>query len=218
MQQNHLVLRRETPCDYRAVEELTREAFWNHFSPGCCEHYLAHILRDSPDFVALLDYVATLDGEIIGSIFYSKASVCCDDGRRIPVLCFGPLSVAPAHQRHGVGSALIEHTVKLARDLGHRAILIYGDPLFYGRLGFAPAEHHQIGTADNMYADSLLALELFDGALAGCSGRFVESGVFELDEKEALAFDRSFAPRTALEDNSDSQRRFRELVQRRRPR
>ena len=40
-------LRLEQSADYRNVEELTREAFWNHHVPGCNEHYLLHIIRYS---------------------------------------------------------------------------------------------------------------------------------------------------------------------------
>jgi len=43
-----LKIRLETEKDYRPVEELTREAFWNVHVPGCCEHYLIHTLRRPP--------------------------------------------------------------------------------------------------------------------------------------------------------------------------
>ena len=61
-------LRPEHPADHRAVEELTRDAFWNFYSPGCVEHYLTHILRSSPDFVEGLDYVAVRGDTVVGSI------------------------------------------------------------------------------------------------------------------------------------------------------
>ena len=86
----HVILRREAPADYRPVEELTREAFFNHYSPGCCEHYLAHILRDSPAFVPALDFVAQDAGEVVGNIMYTEAKLCGDDGNCYPVLTFGP--------------------------------------------------------------------------------------------------------------------------------
>ncbi len=55
-------IRLETEADYRKVEELTREAFWNLYVPGCDEHYLSHILRGHKDFIKELDYVAEVDG------------------------------------------------------------------------------------------------------------------------------------------------------------
>ena len=44
-------LRTEQPADYAETEHVTREAFWNHYSPGCNEHYLLHIMRGSPSFI-----------------------------------------------------------------------------------------------------------------------------------------------------------------------
>lgn len=48
-------IRNETPADYRAVEDLTRRAFYNLYVPGCHEHYLVHVMRDHPDFLPELD-------------------------------------------------------------------------------------------------------------------------------------------------------------------
>lgn len=41
-------IRLEQPADYSEAEQVTREAFWNHYSPGCTEHYLLHVMRNSP--------------------------------------------------------------------------------------------------------------------------------------------------------------------------
>ncbi len=54
----NIYLRLEQPKDYRAVENLTREAFWGTNHPDCDEHLLAHKLRSSAAFVPELDYVA----------------------------------------------------------------------------------------------------------------------------------------------------------------
>ena len=133
-------LRPEGSADFRAVEELTRNAFWNHHAPGCDEHYLAHILRESSDFVPELDYVAVHDGKVVGNIMYTRAKIVLDRSGEREVLCFGPLAVDPAFQGQGVGGALIERTKTLSRELGYKAILIFGDPEYYSRFGFIPAE------------------------------------------------------------------------------
>ena len=203
-------LRPEAPADHRAVEELTRAAFWNHYAPGCTEHYLVHLLRDADAFVRELDFVAVSGGEIIGNIMYTRAAIHGDSGEIRPVLCFGPLSVLPEFQGRGVGTRLIRHTQVLARDLGHTAILIYGDPAFYERVGFLPAETYSIGTAQNAYAAALLACELVPGALARCPGRFVEDGIFGFDPEQAAEFDRSF-PRLEKRSGLPAQQRFAQL-------
>lgn len=53
-----MIIRNEEKKDFRAVEEMTKKAFWNVSVPGCNEHYLAHVLRGHPDFVPELDFVA----------------------------------------------------------------------------------------------------------------------------------------------------------------
>ena len=77
---NDLTIRLETEKDYRAVEELTREAFWNVYVPGASEHYFVHMMRNHPDFIPNLAFVLEKDGEIIGNIMYTKAWLEDEDG------------------------------------------------------------------------------------------------------------------------------------------
>lgn len=118
MQQDHIIIRRETPADYAAVEHLTREAFWNVYRPGCLEHYVVHVLRRDPDFVPELDLVMERDGELIGHVLYMRAKIVANDGREIPMMTFGPISIRPDLQRQGLGKHLLDYSMELARDLG----------------------------------------------------------------------------------------------------
>ena len=43
-----MVIRLELPEDWREVENLTREAFWNVYRPGCVEHYVLNQYRSNP--------------------------------------------------------------------------------------------------------------------------------------------------------------------------
>ena len=70
-----MIIRPEEPKDYREVEELTREAFWNVYRPGCVEHYVLNQYRNSPDFVKELDFVMEEDGRIIGHVMFSRAEL-----------------------------------------------------------------------------------------------------------------------------------------------
>ena len=210
-------LRPEGPADFRAVEELTRNAFWNHHAPGCDEHYLAHILRESSDFVPELDYVAVHDGKVVGSIMYTRAKIVLDRGGEREVLCFGPLAVDPAFQGRGVGGALIERTKTLARELGYKAILIFGDPEYYSRFGFVPAERYGVGTSWGVYIISLQALELQPGALEDCEGYFEESGDYQIDPEASAAFDKGFPPKEKV-SGLPSQERFQWIIQQTKPR
>ena len=210
-----ILLRRERPSDHRAAESLTREAFFNLYVPGCAEHYLLHFLRDAPAFVPELAWVAESDGQLLGSIVYSRSHILRDNGQHTATLTFGPVAVLPSWQGQGIGSQLIRHTLALAREQGEGGVIILGDPAYYSRFGFVPAEHFDIRTGDEHYADALQALELKKGHLA--PGRFVEAPVFDMEEQQIAIFDQGFPPKEK-KSGLLSQARFMEIASRRRPR
>lgn len=191
------IIRQETSADFRTVEELTREAFWGCMDNPTCdgEPLIVHRLRQSPDFVPELDLVAEIDGKIVAHILYSKGKILSSDGRETEVLGFGPLSVLPSWQKHGIGGDLLRYSLQKAADLGFRAVLIYGHPDYYPRFGFQPAHNFGITTPDGSSFDALMAFELFPGALDGISGSFHESSAYEITPEEASEFDRSFPPK-----------------------
>ena len=76
---NKIVIRKECKADYRKVEELLRDAFWDVNEPGATEHYLAHQMREHEDFIPELDLVAEIDGVIVGSIMYTLATLTAED-------------------------------------------------------------------------------------------------------------------------------------------
>jgi predicted N-acetyltransferase YhbS len=205
-----ITIRKENQKDYRTVEELTREAFWNIHIPGCNEHYILHLLRNSPDFIPELSFVAEHMGQILGHIVYSRAVIRTDRGEPIEVVCFGPISVLPYRQRNGIGSALIRNSLDAAKKMGYRAVCIYGDPRYYSRFGFRCAERYDIRTADGLFAVALLALELEQDALSGISGRFTESSVFEADLTGFDAYDQTFPQREKTK--TETQREFKILA------
>jgi putative acetyltransferase len=205
-----VTIRNEIEDDYRAVEGLVREAFWNLYIPGCNEHFVMHNLRRSSDFIPELDFVAEQEEQIVGQIAYSRGVIRDGEGADKTVLCFGPVSVLPAFQKLGIGSALIVHTVNLARGMGYPAICIYGDPRYYSRFGFRCGEKYEIKTEDDKYAVALLVLELHLGALDDVAGRFIESAAFEVDADEFVEYDAAFPGREKAE--AESQREFRLLA------
>lgn len=77
-------IRLEQPKDYREVELLTREAFWNVYRPGCTEHFVLYRYRQHPDFIPELDLVMEHDGRIIGHVMFSKARIECENGSTLP--------------------------------------------------------------------------------------------------------------------------------------
>ena len=62
-----------------------------------------HRLRQHEDFIPELDFVAEMDGKIVGNIIYSKAKLIDENGYEKNIVSFGPLSVLPEYQRMGIG-------------------------------------------------------------------------------------------------------------------
>ncbi|MEN6310201.1 MAG: N-acetyltransferase [Acidobacteriota bacterium] len=139
-----------------------------------------------------LDHVACRDGDVVGNIVYSRAKVVDGENGEFEVLCMGPLAVLPSFQGQGIGSLLMNRTIGRARELGFKAILIFGNPKYYQRFGFVNAKKYGITTASGENFDAFMALELFDGALDGITGKFFEDQVFEIKDDELEAFEREF--------------------------
>ena len=194
-------IRLETATDYREAENLTREAFWNVYRPGCTEHYILHVLRDDPAFVPELDFVMEKDGKLIGHVMYMRSGLHADDGRVIPAMTFGPISIAPEHQRRGYGTLLLRRSMEKARKLGAGAILISGSMDFYGKSGFVVAStrgiHHLPEPRDEEVPYFLLR-ELEPGYLAGVTGTYEDPEGYSVDMADVAAFDAHFPPRKAL--------------------
>ena len=198
---NNLIIRPETPEDYPVTENLTREAFWNVYRPGCLEHYVLHCYRSREDFVPELDLVMEKDGEIIGHIMYVHAHIDADDGRKIPVMTFGPISILPEYKRQGYGKILLDYSLEMAEQLGAGAVCMEGNIDFYGKSGFVTActkgIHYYAEPAENEVPYFLLK-ELKEGYLDGITGVYRTPEGYFVNEKESEEFDRNFPPKEKL--------------------
>ena len=121
-------IRLEEEKDYKIVENLTREAFWNKYRPGCMEHLVVHKLRNNSRFIKKLDYVLEENDKIIGSIFYSLGYIKTKDNKILDVLIFGPVSIDPNYQKMGYGETLINYTLDIAKNMNYDLVLITGNP------------------------------------------------------------------------------------------
>ena len=198
MEEHQLMIRRETPADYEAVEALTREAFWNVYRPGCTEHYVLHTFRSNPDFVPELDLVLEKEGRLIGHIMYARAWIQADDGRRIPAMTFGPVSIHPDFQRRGYGKLLVDRSMERAGSLGAGVLCIEGNPAFYGKSGFTEAGRYGIrchGALEGEPLPYFLLRELREGYLRGVTGVYFTPAGYFVEDAQAEAFDRRFPPK-----------------------
>jgi len=163
-----MTIRLEKPEDYRAVEDLTREAFWNVYRPGCTEHYVLHCYRDNPDFIPDLDFVMEEDGRLIGHVMFSKAELAMNDGSRKLSWTFGPISIHPDYKRKGYGLKLLRHALGKARENGVGFLCMEGNIGFYKHAGFDLASKFGIHYHDMPQDEEVpffLAQELIPGWL-----------------------------------------------------
>ena len=163
-----MTIRLEKPEDYRAVEDLTREAFWNVYRPGCTEHYVLHCYRDNPDFIPDLDFVMEEDGRLIGHVMFSKAELVLNDGSRRQSWTFGPISIHPDYKRKGYGLKLLRHALGKARENGIGFLCMEGNIGFYEHAGFDLASKFGIHYHDMPQDEEVpffLAQELIPGWL-----------------------------------------------------
>ena len=191
-------IRIEEEKDYRTVENLVRESFWNVYRPGCMEHYVLHCFRKNKDFIPELDYVLELDGKIIGHAMYCRSEIRLNKGGVLPSITLGPICIAPEHKRKGYGKILLDATIAEAKKLGFGTIVIEGNINFYGKSGFSIAKEKGIRYADDPDAGYLLCLELQKGYLDGVKGTFSDpKGYFVCqDDPEGFAkFEAGFPPK-----------------------
>ena len=203
-------LRKERKSDWRAVEQVTYRAFRDAPPTGSGddgnEALLAQKLRSSASFVPQLDFVAELNGSVIGNIMYTRSKVTGDDGGEWETLTFGPISILPKYQRQGIGSALIYKTLEVARALGYRAVLIFGHESYYPRFGFKPASEFSITTDDGSNFPAFMALPLYDGALDGVHGRLICDEVYSnLDRRESDELNAKLAEPMDIDEYIDAQ-------------
>jgi predicted N-acetyltransferase YhbS len=201
MNKENYAIRLEKPEDYRNVENLVREAFWNVYRPGCSEHYVIHTLRDDPAFVGKLDFVMEIDGKIIGQNMFMETVIYSDDGRIIPVLTMGPVCITPELQRKGYGKMLLDYSLEEAAKLNYGAVLFEGNIAFYGKSGFDYARNFNIRyhdlpeDADDSF---FLCKELVECYLDGVTGVYQTPQGYYVKDEEVEEFDKLFPEKVKL--------------------
>lgn len=124
-----LVIREAETRDHAAIAALLAAAFGQDD-----EADLAETLRADGD--AVLELVATSQGELVGHVMFSRLTIETEAGRA-PAVALAPIAVRPERQRSGIGVALAEHALDVLRQQGERLCVVLGDPAYYSRFGFA---------------------------------------------------------------------------------
>lgn len=188
-----MIIRIEEKKDNFVVENLTREAFWNIYNPGCVEHYLVHQARFSSSFLKDLSLVVEIKGQVVAHIMYSKVKIINDIEERHDFLCFGPVSVLPEYQNQGIGMNLINYSLKRAEELGYKAVFITGDPNYYKRFGFVPCSSYNIFLEkEEEDAPYFMVKELKKDSLRSVKGKLIFPKFYYPNEKDVEDFDKNF--------------------------
>ncbi len=193
MNTDGFIIRRETSEDFRIVENLVRESFWNVYRPGCVEHFVLKCLRDAEAFVPELDFVMEKDGQIIGQNVFVKAEIRCDEGASFPILTMGPICIAPEYKRQGYGKKLLDYSLEKAAEYGVKAVCFEGNIDFYGKSGFVVAStlgvrYHGLpeGADDSFF----LCKELAPHCLDEIRGEYATPACYFAAEENPAAFER----------------------------
>ena len=197
---NNIVIRLEEKSEYREVENLVRDSFWNVYRSGCLEHYVMNQLRNDPAFVPELDFVMYLkesdeEGKLIGQNMFMRTSIKADDGRNIPIMTMGPICIKNEYKRKEYGKILLDYSLDKAAELGCGALCFEGNIDFYGKSGFRQASEFNIryhGLEEGQDASFFLCKELIPGYLNGITGEYATPAGYFVDEKEAEEFDKMF--------------------------
>lgn len=156
------LVRAECAGDAAAIARVVEAAF-----PGPAEARLVEALRGAGRLAVSL--VAEVEGEVVGHIAFSPVCVAgAGDG-----LGLAPLAVLPAHQRRGVGAALVRAGLAACAAAGF--VVVLGDPAYYARFGFAPASRW--GLSDEYGGgEAFQAIELRSGAIptGACLVRYAD--------------------------------------------
>ena len=195
MSKNDYIIRLERKEEYRAVENLVRESFWNVYRPGCLEHYVLNQLREDEAFVSQLDFVMEKDGQLIGQTMFMHATIKADDGRDIPIMTMGPICITPELKRQGYGKKLLDYSLEKATEYGCGALCFEGNINFYGKSGFTFAREFGIryhGLPEGADSSFFLCKELIPGYLSGVTGEYAPPQGYFVNEEAAEEFDKQF--------------------------
>lgn len=154
-----MIIRKENSKDYEFVYTVVKNAFESAEHADGNEQDLVNALRKGDAFIPELSLVAEIDGNIVGHIMFTKATV--EDST---VLALAPLSVLPEYQRQGVGTALIKEGHRIASELGYEYSIVLGSEKYYPKVGYFPAEKVGIKPPFDVPSENFMAYKLLDNA------------------------------------------------------
>jgi putative acetyltransferase len=157
-----VTVREELPSDIDAIREVNRLAFG-----GAEEADVVDRLRRTCP--GLLSLVAVLDGQVVGHILFSPATIECQHGL-IHGMGLAPIAVRPEYQRRGIGSQLVRAGLDMLRRRVCRFVIVLGHPEYYPRFGFEVAARHGIYSEWDGVPDEAFMILALDASVVEAGG------------------------------------------------
>lgn len=154
-----MLIRTEKENDRAVVYQINAAAFETR-----AEAELVEALRACVQ--PLIALVAEVDSAVVGHILFSPVSVSADS--RLRMMGLAPMAVVPAHQRQGIGSALVRVGLERCRAMARSAVVVLGHPEYYPRFGFSPASRFGLRCEYNVPDEVFMAMELEPGIFKRC--------------------------------------------------
>src|SRR5258707_5358804 len=159
-------IRSERASDVAAREALLDACFGDNRHTRTCQR-----LRDGRAPAEGLGLSAVAEGRLVGTVRLWHVSA-----GGVPALMLGPLAVDDSCRSLGLGAALIERALAVAKARGHGAVILLGDAPYYARFGFTADKTGELSLPGPFERDRLLGLELRQGALDGAWGMIAATG------------------------------------------
>ncbi|MBI5523443.1 MAG: N-acetyltransferase [Desulfarculus sp.] len=154
-----MLIRDETPSDIAAIDSVTIAAFADHPFSQQTEQFIVKALRAAGALTVSL--VAEIEGQVKGHIAFSPVTIA---QKACGWYGMGPVSVLPARQRQGIGSALVREGLGRLRALSARGCALVGPPEYYQRFGF---HNHPALVHEGIPQEFFLVLPLGDSLPQG---------------------------------------------------
>ncbi len=153
------IIRPECEADYPDVRRIHEQAFGR-----TAEAEVVEYLR--PKMSTLLSLVALRRGQPVAHAFFTRVVIECESGYNRGV-GLAPLAVLPEHQGTGLGTDLVRHGIAALKDRRHGVLVVLGEPAFYARFGFRPANTFGLKCSYDVPPECFLALPLDTGYCGG---------------------------------------------------
>ncbi len=169
-------IRQENKADFNDVFKVHQLAFGQDN-----EANLVDLLRHSNAFIPELSLVATFETKVVGHILFTKIKIINDYKSITESLALAPMAVRPDFQNKGIGGQLINHGLKIAKELRYKSVIVLGHKDYYPKFGFEPTTKWNIKSPFSISdTGNFMGIELIADGLKNAVGMVKYPDEFEM--------------------------------------